>query len=49
LRNVPGIAFVYFDRNDVVRHRLVTEIIAAYERSQQARRDSPSDASTNGR
>src|SRR3990172_119498 len=32
LRNVQGVAFVYFDRNDVVRHRLVKEIIDAYER-----------------
>jgi phosphate starvation-inducible PhoH-like protein len=32
LRGVEGIAFVYFDRNDVVRHRLVKEIIDAYDR-----------------
>jgi phosphate starvation-inducible PhoH-like protein len=32
LRDVPGIAFVYFDRSDVVRHRLVADIIEAYER-----------------
>ncbi len=32
LRGVDGIAFVYFDQNDVVRHRLVKDIIAAYER-----------------
>jgi phosphate starvation-inducible protein PhoH and related proteins len=32
LRDVEGIAFVYFDRNDVVRHRLVKDIIDAYEK-----------------
>ena len=32
LRGVEGISFVYFDRNDVVRHRLVKDIIDAYEK-----------------
>jgi len=32
LKNVEGIAFVYFDRNDVVRHRLVKDIIDAYDK-----------------
>ncbi len=32
LRTIQGIAFVYLDRNDVVRHRLVKEIIDAYDR-----------------
>ena len=31
LRSVEGIDFVYFDREDVVRHRLVADIIEAYE------------------
>lgn len=31
LRNIKGIAFVELDGRDVVRHRLVKEIIAAYE------------------
>jgi phosphate starvation-inducible PhoH-like protein len=31
---VEGISFVYFDRNDVVRHRLVKDIIDAYEKFQ---------------
>lgn len=35
LRKVEGISFVYFDRNDVVRHRLVKDIIDAYEKYQQ--------------
>jgi phosphate starvation-inducible PhoH-like protein len=32
LRDIAGISFVYFDRNDVVRHRLVKDIIDAYDR-----------------
>jgi phosphate starvation-inducible PhoH-like protein len=34
LRNIDGIQFVYFDEKDVVRHRLVQEIIRAYDRHQ---------------
>ncbi|NIT60659.1 MAG: PhoH family protein, partial [Aliifodinibius sp.] len=30
LKNIDGIAFVYLDRKDVVRHRLVRDIIDAY-------------------
>ena len=38
LREIPGIQFVYFDERDVVRHRLVQDIIRAYDRhhAQQA-------------
>jgi phosphate starvation-inducible PhoH-like protein len=32
LADVPGIAFIYFSEKDVVRHRLVQEIIKAYQR-----------------
>jgi len=35
LRGVAGISFVYFDRNDVVRHRLVKDIIDAYDKYQE--------------
>jgi phosphate starvation-inducible PhoH-like protein len=31
LSNTPGIAFIYFNERDVVRHRLVQAIITAYE------------------
>ena len=31
LRGIDGIRFIYLEREDVVRHRLVREIIAAYE------------------
>jgi phosphate starvation-inducible PhoH-like protein len=32
LRGVEGIAFVYFDEKDVVRHALVQKIVKAYDR-----------------
>jgi len=32
LSNVEGVAFVYFDKGDVVRHKLVKDIIDAYEK-----------------
>ncbi|MEE9288868.1 MAG: PhoH family protein [Bacteroidota bacterium] len=32
LKGVDGVSFVYFNRNDVVRHKLVKEIIDAYEK-----------------
>ncbi len=32
LEGIDGIDFIYFDRGDVVRHRLVKDIIKAYER-----------------
>ncbi|CUU05782.1 phosphate starvation-inducible protein PhoH, partial [Candidatus Kryptobacter tengchongensis] len=31
LKGIEGIAFVYLDKNDVVRHRLVKDIIEAYD------------------
>ncbi|MEQ1896256.1 MAG: PhoH family protein [Vicinamibacterales bacterium] len=33
VRDVPGIGFVHFDDKDVVRHKLVQEIVRAYERA----------------
>lgn len=36
LKNIPGIAFEYLTREDVVRHPLVQKIIDAYEIYQQA-------------
>jgi len=32
LASVPDIAFVYFDSHDVVRHKLVQDIVSAYKR-----------------
>jgi len=34
LKGIGGISFVYFDRNDVVRHKLVKDIIDAYDKYQ---------------
>jgi phosphate starvation-inducible PhoH-like protein len=36
LRHVEGIQFIYFDERDVVRHKLVQDIIKAYEHHQSA-------------
>ena len=30
LKKIDGISFVYFDETDVIRHRLVKDIIKAY-------------------
>jgi phosphate starvation-inducible PhoH-like protein len=32
LKEIDGVKFVYFDRNDVVRHKLVKDIIDAYDK-----------------
>jgi phosphate starvation-inducible PhoH-like protein len=32
LKNVEGVAFIYFNKSDVVRHKLVKDIIQAYEK-----------------
>jgi len=44
LKPIDGISFVQFDRGDVVRHRLVKEIIEAYERD-----EAEQDGETSGR
>jgi phosphate starvation-inducible PhoH-like protein len=36
LRQVEGIRFVYFDERDVVRHKLVQDIIKAYDQHEHA-------------
>lgn len=35
LRDVPGIGFTFFDSGDVVRHRLVKDIVAAYRQQDE--------------
>ncbi len=35
LAGIEGISFVYLNRNDVVRHKLIREIIAAYEKHEE--------------
>lgn len=32
LKDIEGVGFIYFDKSDVVRHRLVKDIIDAYEK-----------------
>ena len=38
LKNVPDISIVRFDEKDVVRHKLVQDIIKAYEKYEEGRR-----------
>ena len=38
LKNVDGIDFVSFDENDVVRHRLVKDIIKAYGKNSKVQK-----------
>ncbi|MFH1050054.1 MAG: PhoH family protein [bacterium] len=37
LKKIEGIKFIYFTKNDVVRHKLVTKIINAYEKSENGK------------
>lgn len=41
LQGVNGIKFIYFSDKDVVRHRLVQEIVKAYERYEKRSTDNP--------
>jgi phosphate starvation-inducible PhoH-like protein len=45
LKNIQGVNTVYLDENDIVRHRLVKEIVLAYQKD----RDSKADAKPNDR
>jgi phosphate starvation-inducible PhoH-like protein len=45
LKKIQGVSFCYFDKNDVVRHRLVKDIIDAYERYST---NGTGDGKTNG-
>ena len=53
LHGIPGIAFIEMTKQDIVRHRLVTRIVEAYEAEAVARRaahapDAPAGSSTQG-
>ncbi|MBR3621396.1 MAG: PhoH family protein, partial [Clostridia bacterium] len=39
LKNIEGIGITRFNEKDVVRHRLVQDIIRAYEKSEEERKD----------
>jgi phosphate starvation-inducible PhoH-like protein len=41
LRDIKGISFVFLDKSDVVRHRLVKDIITAYESHEQDLKQMP--------
>ncbi len=47
LRDIEGIAFVYLDERDVTRHRLVKQIVRAYEAADQRRAGGHDDARDN--
>lgn len=38
LKNIKGISFIHLDSTDVVRHKLVKEIIQAYEKEEEKRK-----------
>lgn len=44
LQNIEGLRFVHFDDRDVVRHRLVQQIILAYERPAATKSPVPEDS-----
>lgn len=46
LQNIAGIKFVYFSKKDVVRHKLVQEIIQAYEELDNRKRKANSKGRT---
>ncbi len=39
LRDIPGISFVELGKEDIVRHKLVTRIVEAYDKNQQHKND----------
>ncbi len=47
LNNINGIEFVYLEKKDVVRHRLVQEIIRAYEKNDNSENKRINDISKN--
>ncbi len=48
LQGIEGIRFVFFGKQDVVRHRLVQEIIRAYEELDARRRGTPAGGPEDG-
>ena len=38
MKDIEGIGFVYFDETDVVRHKLVQQIVKAYDALSAGRR-----------
>jgi len=48
LQGIEGIRFIFFSKQDVVRHRLVQEIIRAYEELDARRRGTPAGGPDDG-
>lgn len=46
LKGVKGISFVFLEREDIVRHKLVTRIVEAYEKYDTRQKNITSDEST---
>lgn len=46
LHNVKGISFIHMNKKDIVRHKLVTRIIEAYERADKEQKSSKEQADT---
>ena len=44
LKDIQGIKFIYFSEKDVVRHKLVQDIITAYERAENAKKKETADS-----
>ncbi len=49
LGSVPGLAFVHLTQRDVVRARIVADIVSAYERADEANGSSPGSANRTNR
>ncbi len=47
LRDIPGIVFIHFGPEDVVRHELVRKIVEAYERRERERQQAPTEGEEN--
>ena len=41
LKDIDGIAFIHLNQKDIVRHKLVTKIVEAYEKKEEKPQDSP--------
>lgn len=47
LKNIKGISFIEFDRKDIVRHKLVTHIVEAYEKNEKQKNIANNEQSIN--
>ena len=45
LQGIPGIAFIEMDKKDIVRHKLVTKVVEAYEKESERRKAEKENAS----